>query len=140
MEKDTTKILEELKGCASFSKFYKENGEYVVDKALSEYLSELAEKKGLTRSEIIKKADISEIYGYQIFSGVRTQQRNKLLCIAFGMGLDLDETQKLLKCTGYPALYAKKPFDSIVIYGICKGMTVMQVNELLFEWGQETLG
>ena len=34
------------------------------------------------------------------------------------MGLSLDETQNLLKCAGYAPLYARLPFDCIVIYAI----------------------
>jgi hypothetical protein len=46
----------------------------------------------------------------------------------------------LLKCAGYSQLYVKLPFDSIVLYGLCKRMSVVQINELLFEYGLETLG
>ena len=67
-------------------------------------------------------------------------ERKKLLCLAVGMGLHIDEAQQLLKCAGYPQLYAKLPFDSIVLYGLCKAMSVVQINELLYEYGLETLG
>ena len=36
--------------------------------------------------------------------------------------------------------YVKLPFDSIVLYGLCKKLSVMQINELLYEYGLETLG
>ena len=56
------------------------------------------------------------------------------------MELSLEEVQTLLKSAGYATLYVKLPFDSIVLYGICKNMSVVQINELLFEYGLETLG
>ena len=83
---------------------------------------------------------MSEVYAYQIFSGLRVPERKKLLCLAIGMSLNLDETQTLLKCAGYSQLYVKLPFDSIIIYGICKKFSVVQINELLFEYELETLG
>ena len=80
------------------------------------------------------------MYAYQIFSGLRVPDRKKLLCLAVGMSLNLDEVQTLLKCAGYSPLYVKLPFDSIVLYGICKNLSVLQINELLFEYGLETMG
>ena len=67
-------------------------------------------------------------------------ERKKLLCLAVGMGLNIDEAQQLLKCAGYSQLYVKIPFDSAVLYGLCKGMTVVEINELLYKYDLETLG
>ena len=83
---------------------------------------------------------MSEVYAYQIFSGQKTPERNKLLCLAIGMSLPIDEVQTLLKCAGYAPLYVKIPFDSIVLYGICKKKSVVEINEILYEYGLETLG
>ena len=107
---------------------------------LPELLAELVEKKGIKKSYAIKAAEMSEVYGYQIFSGIRHPERNKLLCLAIGMNLTLDETQNLLKCAGYNPLYVKLPFDSVVIYGICKRLSVIKINEILFGNNLETLG
>ncbi len=141
MTKDTAKLLEELKQCADFKKFYNENNEILKDSSLSDYLNRIIEKKKLKKSEIIRKAEISEVYAYQIFSGTRRKpERNKLLCLAFGMALNLDETQELLKISGYSQLYVKKPFDSIIIYAICNRLSVMETNNLLYEYEMETIG
>jgi len=112
----------------------------MVSSSLSDMLSQFLETKGLKKSKVIKDAEISEVYGYQIFSGARVPERKKLICLTVAMGLDLDETQTLLKCAGYSPLYVKIPFDSIVIYGVCNKMSVVEMNELLYEYGFETLG
>ena len=140
MNKDTSKIVEELKECSDFKKFYAGNREFVKDKTLSEYLGALIEEKGLVRSAIIKKSELSEIYAYQIISGVRRPERKKLLALTVGMGLDLEETQRLLKVAGYPELYVKNTFDCIVMYGICRKMSVMEINEMLYDYGADTIG
>ncbi len=140
MLKDTNKIVEELGLCSDFKRFYDENRNYMIGKSLSEMLCALAEQKGLKRAQIIKNAEIAEVYGYQIFSGLRVPERKKLLCIAIGMGLNIDETQQLLKAAAYSQLYVKLPFDSIILYGLCKGMSVVEINELLYEYGLEMLG
>lgn len=140
MQKDTSKIVEELGLCADFKTFYNENKEYMVSASLSQMLNDLIKEKGLKKSEVIRKSELSEVYSYQIFSGLRVPERKKLLCLAVGMGLNLDEVQTLLKCAGYSPLYVKISFDSIVIYGICKQLSIVEINELLFEYDLETLG
>ena len=47
MKKDTSKIVEELGLCASFSTFYDENKDYMVKESLNEMLKSLVEEKGL---------------------------------------------------------------------------------------------
>lgn len=139
MEKDTSEIVKELGLSQSFQTFYNENKEYMVFADLAELLTELLQRKGLKKSHVIKNAELSEIYGYQIFSGARMPERKKLLCLAVSMELNIDEVQQLLKCAGYPQLYVKKPFDSVVLYGFCKGLSVVEINELLYKYGLETL-
>ena len=140
MGKNTSEIVKELGLCPDFQTFYTENKDYMVTQRLTDLLNQLLESKGLQKAQVIKKAEISEVYGYQIFSGIRVPERKKLLCLAVGMGLNIEETQQLLKCAGYAQLYVKLPFDSIILFGICKKMTVQQLNELLFSYGMETLG
>ena len=140
MQKDTSKIVEELGLCSDFKTFYNENKQYLVTDTLSEVLENLLSKKGLKKSAVIKASEMSEVYGYQIFSGLRVPERNKLLCLAIAMKLNIDEMQTLLKTAGYSPLYVKLPFDSIVLYGVCKKLSVAEINEILYEYGLETLG
>ena len=140
MQKDTSKIVEELGLCPDFKSFYNENKEYMISETLADLLARLMEQKGLKKSAVIKKAELAEVYAYQIFSGLRVPERKKLLCLALGMGLDLEEVQTLLKCAGYSPLYVKLPFDSIILFAVCKGLSVVETNEILYEYGLETLG
>lgn len=140
MKKDTAKIIEELALCDDFKTFYDEHREVMVSATLVEMLRDLQKRKGLRKSDVIRRAELSEVYAYQIFSGTRHPERNKLLCLAVGLTLNLEETQTLLKCAGYAPLYVKLPFDSVVMYGICKQMSIIDINELLFENDLETLG
>ena len=140
MQKDTTKIVEELKLCNNFKTFYNENHSSMINCTLAELLDQHIKGKNLKKSEIIKNSELSEVYAYQIFSGIRIPNRNKLLSLCIGMKINLKETQELLRCAGYPTLYVKHPFDSIIIYGICKKLSVIEINELLFNYDLETLG
>ena len=140
MVKDTSKIVEELGLCDDFKTFYNENKDYMVKENLAQLLNSLIAKNNLKKSQIIREAEMSEVYAYQIFSGLRIPERKKLLCLAVAMKLSLDEVQVLLKSAGYSTLYVKLPFDSIVLYGVCKKLSVVEINELLYEYGLETLG
>ena len=140
MRKDTSEIVKELGLCPDFQTFYNENKEHMVSDNLAELLTNLLESKGLKKSQVIRNAELSEIYGYQIFSGVRVPERKKLLCLAIAMELNIEQAQNLLKCAGYAPLYVKLPADSVVLYGLCKGLSVSQINELLYTYELETLG
>ncbi len=140
MQKNTTKILEELSGFADFQAFYEENADYMIKDTLSDMLTRLLEEKGLKKAAVIKAAEMSEVYAYQIFSGLRVPERNKLLRLAIGMRLNIEETQALLKAAGYSPLYVKIPFDSVILYALCKGLSIVEINDLLFENHLEMLG
>ena len=137
---DTKKLLEELKNCDDFKKFYEAHNNSVKKKKLSDYLIELIEKKGIKKTEAVKASELNEIYAYQIFSGVRIPERKKLLSITLGMKLTLEETQELLKVAGYAPLYVKNEFDCAIIYGICKKLSIIEINSILYENNLETLG
>ncbi|MBQ7089490.1 MAG: XRE family transcriptional regulator [Clostridia bacterium] len=140
IKKDVAALLRELRNCPDFRTFYCENKDYMITESLSELLNRLMIEKGLKKATVIRASELSEVYGYQIFSGLRIPERKKLLCLAVGMRLNIDEVQTLLQSAGYSPLYVKIPFDSMVLFGICKGFSVMEINELLFEYGQEILG
>lgn len=139
MNKDTSELLKALESHASFKAFYNENSESLVKKELSEYLGELLLKKGIKKSEAIKRSELNEIYGYQIFAGSRVPERKKLICLCVGMGLSLSETQTLLKSAGYAPLYPKNEYDCVIIFGICNNFSVSEINNLLFDYDLEVL-
>ena len=140
MQKESSKLLEELKGCEDFNRFYQENEGNIISVSLSQLLNELLQKHNIRKADAIRRSELSEDYAYQIFSGLRVPERKKLLCLAIGMGLNLEEMQTLLKTAGYAQLYVKNGYDCILIYGVCKKLTVAQINYLLYDYGMETLG
>ena len=140
MVKDTSQMLLELENCSDFKEFLSENSEIILKKELSLALNELLERYNIKKSEAVKNSEINEIYAYQIFAGSRVPERNKLLCICIGMGLDLSDVQALLKTTGYAPLYVKNPFDCTVAFGIHKKLKLLEINALLYENGLDTLG
>jgi len=59
-------------------------------------LTRLYETKDLTKAELARRSGISEVYLHQVFAGRRNPSRDRLLCICVGLGITLDETQRML--------------------------------------------
>ncbi len=139
IKKSTDELMNELLKANNIGEYLKENSQYMVSDELSTYLNNIIAKKGLVKSELIKKTEFSEVMGYQIFSGTRLPSRDSLICICVAMDMTLDETQAILKIAGFAALYPKAKRDSIIIKGVSEKKTVAQINEELYNCEEKTL-
>lgn len=137
--KPTTELLSELTSPTPLAEYIADNRAVFLNGGLSESLLQIIREKNLKKSAVLKRAEINEIYGYQIFSGTRRPSRDKLISVCIGMFLSLDETQTILKSNGYPVLYPKIKRDSIIIKCISSEKSVFETNGVLFEYGQELL-
>ena len=130
-----------MKNSRDYSLYLKENQAELnpscmkIDRALNVLLTE----KGLKKAEVIARSGIEVHYGYQIFSGVKTPTRDKVVMLCIGMGLTVGETQQLLKVAGYPQLYGRNARDNAILFGITHGQTVIDLNTLLFDKGFDIL-
>lgn len=131
--------MDELLKANNIGDYLKENSRYMVSDELSTYLNNIMAKKGLVKTDVIKKTEFSEVMGYQIFAGTRQPSRDSLICICVAMEMDLEETQTILKIAGFAALYPKAKRDSIIILGLNENKTVPEINETLYDNGEKTL-
>lgn len=131
--------MNELNQTPHIDQYLKNNEEYIIDLTLSNYLCDRLEKKSLSKADVIKKADINEIYGYQILSGKRTPSRNKLIRLCIGAEFSLDDTNETLKVAGFSPLFPKIKRDSIIIFGIQNNYPIWQINESLYAHQLESL-
>lgn len=138
-KKPTDELMKQLTQNADLEKYIKENEESFINTPLSDILNRIVKEKKIVKSNALKRAEINEIYGYQIFSGKRIPSRDKLIALCIGMELDLEETQSVLKCSGFAQLYPKSKRDSIIISGIEKGQSVFEINGLLYEYKESLL-
>lgn len=137
-EKNTEMLQSELKSAAKLEDFFKENERNLKVQTVPDFLNEMLIKYDLEKSYVLSQAGISGTYGYQIFDGRRSGGREKLLQLAFGFPLTLDETQRLLRCGGYSELYVKKKREAFIMYALGKKYDINQVNELLYQNEEET--
>lgn len=139
MDKKTDELMNELKSEKSIREFTRENEKVFKDKPLTEYLESLLQKYNVKKADVIKKASLATVYGYQIFDGKREPKRDKVIQLAFGFGLVLEETQALLKCAGHGELYPKVKRDVLFIYAINNRLNKDEVEQLLFQMGEKSL-
>ena len=104
--------------------------------SLEEHLDALLDQKETSRAEVIYRAGLDTVYGYQIFNGTRKPSRDKLLQLAFGFPLTYKETLTLLRIAGVGSLYVRRRRDSIIIFALNKGFSLEQLNELLEQEGE----
>ena len=78
-------------------------------------LAELCRTHGLRPVEVIRRAGLDRTYGHQLFNGTRKPSRDKLMQLAFGLGLTVEETQSLLKEARKSLLYSKILRDAAIM-------------------------
>lgn len=100
--------------------------------SLAEYINALVENKKTKLSIVARKAHMSSSYLYKLSEGKRkSPTRNKALQICFGLGLDIDESNELLKLAGVGVLYSKIARDSIIMFCLGKKHSILKCEELL---------
>lgn len=113
----SSRVLEsEMKNTVNVEQFLKEYKEILLSQSLPEHLNMLLERKGLKRADVVRGSLLDRSYVYLIFSGKKTPSRDKLIAIAFGLKLSVDETQKMLKLSGNRELYAIDRRDAIILF------------------------
>lgn len=139
VEKSTEELLNELQKTEDVFAFTRENEEEMEAISLTEQLEQLLKKYQKQKKDIIKDAGMDTTYGYQIFDGRKNPRRDKLLQLAFGFPLTVEETNKVFRAAGVSDLYVRCKRDTICMYCLQQKMTVDECNALLYQAGEETL-
>ena len=137
--KDTELLQSELKHAKSAEEFVQENLAELQVKSVPDYLNDMLIAYNLEKSDVIKRAGFEGNYPYKIFNGMKNAARDKLLQLAFGFPLNLEETQQLLRLGGYSQLYVRNSRDAFIMFAIEKKYDIQRVNQLLYENQKEIL-
>ncbi len=107
--------------------------------SFEKHLNKLINKKGLKNSEVYAAANISKQYFSKLMKGKVKPSKEKVLALAVGLHLNLDETVDFLKLAGY-ALSPISQTDAVVEYFIeNKVYNVLMIDIVLFDYGLEPL-
>ena len=102
---------------------------------ISEYLAE----KNVGRGSAVRRSRLNPTFAYQIMSGTRHASRNKLIQLAFGLGLDIDESCDLLERGGSSALCPSCCRDAAIAYCLERSLGVDACDDLLWDLGEKTI-
>jgi len=103
-------------------------------------LKQACEKRDMLPAQAIERSQIERTYGHQLFNGTRRPSRDKVLQLALGLGLSVDETQRLLRAAGKSPLYPRLKRDAVILFGIQKKLPILTVQENLTKYGLTLLG
>ena len=137
---NTNTLMKRLFKAADLDTYFQKNGNQLVAPGFPAMLSALCEQRGMLPAHVIEQAQIERTYGHQLFNGTRRPSRDKVLQLAIGLGLDVDETQALLRAAGKSLLYPRLKRDAVILYGIQKGLPVLTVQEILTKYELTLLG
>ena len=139
MQKSTEMLINELKTTDKIESFVTENANEIHELSLSEYLRELLKTYGYDKSEVFKRAGMSDTnYGYELFrNDSKKASRDKLIRLCIGFPLSVEETQKVLKYGKVRPLYPRDKRDAYILFGLNKKYTLDEINDLLYEHNLE---
>ena len=135
-----TKELDQiLKNASNIDNYLEEFKPVFKSMEFKDYMDSLLNKYNVSGAEIVKRTQIDRTYIYQIISGTRKANRDKLIQIGIAIKADLEEIQRLLKVSGYSSLYTKRKRDAIIKFGIQKKLDLFDINNLLYEYYEKPL-
>lgn len=139
MKKNTDDLCQELMETPDLDRFLQENDDQFRPRDVTEVIAAYCREKHIPKAVLAKRACLSEVYLHQILSGKRNPSRNRLLCLCFGMELNREETDALLKTGGFAQLYPKDKRDAVILHGMTHNTPLTELNGILFSMDMETL-
>lgn len=103
-------------------------------------LKQACEKRDMLPAQVIERSQIERTYGHQLFNGTRRPSRDKVIQLALGLGLSVDETQRLLRAAGKSQLYPRLKRDAVILYALQKKLPILTVQDNLTKYGLTLLG
>lgn len=137
---ETGSLLDRLQKAEDLGRFLAENRDSLGAPSFPEQLDRLCRERGMVREHVICRAGIDRGFGHQLFRGDRKPSRDNVLRLAFGLGLDVEETQTLLRCARRAPLYPRIERDAAILFGLSHGSTILEMQGALSDLGLTILG
>ena len=109
------------------------------ERSLGRWIVELIEERGLDRRAVIRRSRLNQTFAYQILAGTRNPSRDKLVQLAFGLQLDVDECSELLERGGSNALTPRIRRDVVIAFCLRHGLGMDIRDDLLWAAGERTI-
>ena len=139
MSKNTSDLFEELGNNCVIDDYMNKNTSSFVNHTLNNFWEEACKKSGMSKSNIINKAEFNYSFFYDVINGRKIPARDKIIRLALTMNLSLDDCQQALRLSDKSLLYPRIKRDSIIIYSLNNCLTISQCKTLLNKFGEEIL-
>ena len=97
-------------------------------------------KRGKKTDEALAYAGIERSYGHKLFAGMRRPSRDTALQLTFGLELQHDEAQKLLKIARVALLHPKIKRDAVIALCLLNGVSLIDTQIMLQNRNLPVLG
>lgn len=138
-EETTAALLRELSCTDDLTACIRRREGLFVRDTVPTVLTALYRKRAMSKAELARRSGVSQVYLHQVFAGRRTPSRDRLLCLCFGLGASLEETQYLLRVAVSAPLWPLSRRDAVVIYGVTHQLTLEQMDQTLTDLGEAPL-
>lgn len=138
VQRSTKEMKNELDQCDDIDVFLSENAEHFLDMDVGQFLEQYLLIHCLEKSEVIRRSGLNQVYAYQIFSGAKHGNRDKLLCIAIAAGMSVEDANRLLAAGDRASLYPRVMRDALIEFAL-NHYSVVQADDLLYEHDCKTL-
>ncbi len=137
---NTNTLMKRLFKTADLDAYLRGNESLFQAQDFHSMLKSCCEQREMLPARVIEQSQIERSYGHQLFNGTRRPSRDKVIQLAFGLGLDVEETQRLLRAAGKSALYPRLKRDAVILYGLQKKLSILAVQDSLTRYGLTLLG
>ncbi len=140
MNKNEKTILTKIEASKDIFTYLADAARLFDERSVGQKIKEYFVEHGYSSSEVFKKGGLDRSYGYDILSNrTRNPGRDKILMLAIGMELPVEQAQDFITELGYGRLDVRCKRDSIVVYGLYHGFLIRDINEVLYTEGLEEL-
>ena len=137
---NTSTLMKRLFKAENLDSYLLGNERYLQMPDFYKMLKHFCDQRKILPAHAIEQSQIERTYGYQLFNGTRRPSRDKVIQLAIGIGLSVEETQQLLRSAGKSQLYPRIKRDAIILYGIQRGLSILAIQESLTKYGLTLLG
>ena len=137
---NTQELWAKLFRSSSAERFLTDSGEAMELPAFSDYITELCNAKGEKPERVLKRGNIESSYGHRLFAGGRNPSRDTVLQLAFGLELDTDAAQQLLKVARAAPLHPRVKRDAVIAFCLYHHTSMIETQQILAENALPILG
>lgn len=140
MKKSTDDLMKVLKSSDSVDEYFDKCDNEIFFGDLHELINYFMVKKNIEKKNVVKQSGLNRTYAYEILSGTNKNiSRDKVIMLCFGLSLNVEEAQQMLKKSGYAELYARDTRDAIILFSLENKIPVIDTNIKLADFNLKIL-